>query len=871
MDDVAFSTKELALPNGLLPRRAELTIPALARSLVGRESEQHQLHTLLHDPACRLITLLGVGGVGKTHLALQVAHTLLAQAQYMHGVFFVALDAPLPSAIASERLAALIARSLGLAISESVPAADQVLDFLRERTLLLLFDDAEFLETGTDFVSLILAYAPEVKILATSRKRLGIAGETICIIDGLQYPLEQKDRPILEYSAVTLFAQLVHIQNPQIQITDQILADMSRICGLIDGLPLGIELAAGWASILSCSEIATELEQSLDLLTTDRPDLPARQRSLRVAFNSSWDLLVPTEQQALMQLALFHGSFSREAAEAVLHDPALTAGQRASLLNLLAGLINKSMIRREPAHTIGGPTRYRLPGVIRQYAAEQRSQQDTSQSSEQRHMQFCLGMLDRLTVQLRGPEQQVALARINADMADIRAAWRYAITTRDTARITRATPSLFHLYDMRSWFREGAEMFGLARRALATDHPEASTALALGCVLAREAWFTFYLGRIDEAARLFDQSVALLRAQEASAELIFPLNYQAAVMAYAGDYPRGLALAQEGLTVARTLKDQYGQAVACNILGQTAYDQGDDHAARTWSQQSLALEEQIGNRWSMAFSLVNLGKVAARTGGLVDARRLFRTSLDIRQQLGDIRGIAICLRYLADTAAALGELSDAADQYEQCYRLFGEIGDQWGMAESLRNLAQLAQALKEADVATRLLQEGLRLAITIQAKPQVIAILRILEQLMPNSDIDWQQALIQMATPTARVEPATPEVSQLLAWAANPATSAIRLDHALTVLRDRIAQSLAPVAITNSVPANNSNSAGLTARELEVLELVAQGLSDAQVAEALIVSRRTVTSHLSTIYSKFQVGSRTAAIRAARDSGLLKA
>ena len=486
---------------------------------------------------------------------------------------------------------------------------------------------------------------------------------------------------------------------PDFALSAETAPAVARICQLVEGLPLGIELAAAWIRVLSCDEIAQEIGRNLDFLSSAMHDLPARQHSLRAVFDYSWNLLSAPEQQALRQLAVFRGSFTREAAAAVVElrveNEEFRTRRTAAAFSILRVLNSQlcsrrwSINRSSVASSTAGVARYEILELLRQYLAEHLARAGEADAAAMRHAAYYCAWMGARTADLRGKEQAAALAAIGGEIEQIRAAWRCAVANADSAALGRAADSLFHFYDMRSWFHEGAEAFGAASQALAAQ-PDAADQLVYGKLLARLGWFTFYLGRQAEAKALLEQSLAILRRLDARAELVFTLNYLGAVCSYLGDYAQTRALCRESLAIAEALGDRYGRAIACNILGQTAYEGGDYTEAQAWSQRSFALEQQIGNGWSMAFSLTNLGKVAYALGEYAEARWFFEQSLQTRAGLGDTRGVAICYNRLGDAAMALGSPAEAGQRYAQSLELVREIGNQWGMAESLINLGQLA-------------------------------------------------------------------------------------------------------------------------------------------------------------------------------------
>jgi ATP/maltotriose-dependent transcriptional regulator MalT len=412
--------------------------------------------------------------------------------------------------------------------------------------------------------------------------------------------------------------------------------------------------------------------------------------------------------------------------------------------------------------------------------------------------------------------------------------------------------------------------------------------------MAREGWFAFHRGRQHEAQALLERSVAILRELDARAELVFPLNYLGALLAHLGDHTRAQALCRESLGICQTIADLYGQAVAYNILGQSAYDQGDYTAAQEWSQRSLAIEQRIENQWSMTYSLTNLGKVAYVTGAYAAARWFFEESLQTRKSINDARGMGICFNRLGDTAAASGAYDEARERYNQGLREFRAIGNQWGMTSSLINLGRLALVQGRDAEALPLLQEAARLALNLEAPPQIVKILAAAAPLARKSGADdWAEELARIAQRApASLESYRDHAARLLAWPGyGPPPLGLTLEQALGGLPDPTlprAELAATSGQINAQPAQGNQEgakavsseprprpqslaqvAGLTAREVEVLRLVAEGLTDAQVAERLVLSRRTVHAHLGSIYGKLGVNSRSAATRFAVEHGLL--
>jgi len=337
--------------------KAPHNLPAPMTAFVGREVESAQARALLRDPACRLVNITGVGGVGKTRLALEVAHAFSSEPRspFPDGIYLVPLAALSASGPLDDVLAAAIVSALGVTFSGTEMLAVRLRQYLRAKTMLLLLDNMEHLATGTAFLVGLLQEAPGLKLLVTSHERLHLHGEWIVALEGLPFPDQQPaadqasvpaapaaDRrwpasDLERYSAMQLFVQVTRMYTPDFALTPATAPVVAQICRLVAGLPLGIELAASWTRLLSYREIAAEIAQSLDFLSGAAPNLPPRQQSIRAVLDHSWSLLTAPEQQALRQMAVFRGSFTREAAAAVIElrseDVATAEARRCSTLN----------------------------------------------------------------------------------------------------------------------------------------------------------------------------------------------------------------------------------------------------------------------------------------------------------------------------------------------------------------------------------------------------------------------------------------------------------------------------------------------------------------------------------------------------------
>jgi predicted ATPase/DNA-binding SARP family transcriptional activator len=670
----------LAEPMELPIRRASPrhNLPAQTTPFVGREEELAEIRTRLQDPGCRLLTLLGPGGIGKTRLALRVAEDLIAVEPtcFEHGVFFVSL-APFRTV---EGVVPAVAEALGYSFhtdpagSARTAPRQQLLDYLQRKQLLLVMDNYEHLlvdglprngesgSDGTGFVTDVLSTAPRVKILVTSRATLQVQGEHLYPLTGLQVPdamlpISEDNWPALRgYSAVELFIQGGQQVRPDLELRPQDLADIAHICQLVQGMPLGILLAAAWVEMLTPEEIAAEIQQSLDFLETDLRDVPPRQRSIRAAFDHSWRLLEEREREVFQALSVFHGGFTREAALEV-------AG--ASLRDLTS-LSNKSLLRPS------SPGRYELHELLRQYGAERLDLvAEQGEAVRDRHCAYYSSALERWAGELKGARQQEALEEMDLEIENGRAAWIWAVAHGQVARLAQGVEGIWLYHSQRLRLQEGDAAFQAAVRALeAIDSPEAQR-LRARCLLL---WSNFHAYQIerDSSIDLAERAMVALQGLEA-----------------AGHDVRG----------------EMALALFCQARRQDWFDR-DPLEAYQICRRSVALYEELGDRWGLARALARLGYVAEVAGRFGEAQKLCEQSLVIWQELGDPHGMAEAMLTLGVICWVQGRLDEAHRLLRESLAICRTLGDWnltffvlWRMGEVLvrRGLFEDGLVLMESD------------------------------------------------------------------------------------------------------------------------------------------------------------------------------
>ncbi|NPA93598.1 MAG: tetratricopeptide repeat protein, partial [Chloroflexi bacterium] len=662
---------------------APLRLPPQPTPFVGRSDELAQLSAYLADPNRRLITLLGPGGIGKTRLSLQAAAE--NRHLFLNGVVYLSL-ADLSSA---ELLPAAIAEGLGLSLFGNESPQTQILRYLQTRELLLVLDNFEHLLSARGLVETLLQGAPGLKIMIASRQRLNVPSEWLFTVEGMS-----RHATTGESDAVRLFASVARRVQPDFALTAENLPAVERICHLVDGSPLGIELAASWVRMLSPEEIAAEIARELDFLESDQH--AARHRSLRAVFDYSWETLTSEEQGAFSRLAVFQGGFTREAALEVAD----------ASLRLLSALSDKSLLHRTG-------NRYHMHKLLQQYALEKLAAFPPEHTRTfSRHRRFYIAFLQAQEARLHGEGQAETLSAIAAEIENIRAAWQQALEAGEYESLLAALDGLFAFYEMRSWFHEGEAAFRAAAHISAAGpaallSPEGQR--LRGRALVRQGWFLIRLGKHKQGWEQTKAGADILRALEDEQGLAFALVTLAHAAYYIGSSGAALQACQESLTLARRLGDQRGEARALNTLGVIYREQGDYEAAREALDKSLRLYRQSGDAWRMALVLNNLGVVARIQGRYAEARQHYRESLAVKRRIGDRHGEAVSLNNLGNIAFELGEAEEARRLHRESLGICEQIGDRQGMARSLHNLGDLAFEEGAYQEAGALYRESLRI------------------------------------------------------------------------------------------------------------------------------------------------------------------
>jgi predicted ATPase len=608
---------------------------------------------------------------------------------------------------------------------------------LREKETLLIFDNFEHVMEGAGIVQDILGAAPGVKVVATSRERLKLAGEAVLELGGMGYPEEGGgEEKAEEYTAVQLFVQSARRARTEFKLERGERGQVARICRLVRGMPLGIELAAAWVTTYSCEDIAREIERNLDFVAAQQKDRPERHLSLRAVFEYSWQLLSARESDALVRLSVFRGGFRREAAEKA-------AG--VSLL-AIAALVDKSLIQR---HATG---RYEIHPVLRQYAEEKSAGRgDENAEIRGKHCEYFARFLSARLPDIISARQQDVATEISEEIENVRSAWRWLIDHQRLADLDLALGCLAEFYEMRSWYHEGEEAFREAaqmlERLLSQDGAaKAPIELLYGKVLRRSGWFYFRLSKYDTAAEVLRTSLAILQKHDAKLEEGTCHYYLGAVEHLQGRYADAQRELETSLKLAEEVGNALGTGASLTGLGIICTSQGNWEQAYQFYQKSLQVSRSLGDVWGIANALNNLGWAAAALGQVTEARGLYRESLVLCKQLGNRYGMANCLNNLGYLASGKGEQGQAKRFYQESLVHFREIGDRSGVANVLANLGAAHLELAEEEEAERLYYQSLETALEVQALPVAIeAIVGIAKLMIRRGNIERAIVLLGAA------------------------------------------------------------------------------------------------------------------------------
>lgn len=641
-------------------------LPIPLTSFIGRAHEREDIKQMLtldpaHGGTSRLITLTGAGGCGKTRLAIQVGSELVHA--FADGVWFVDLAPLSDGALIPQAIASVldVREQLGR------PLLDTLADSLREKALLLIFDNCEhLLPVSAQIAGGLLRLCPRLRILATSRERLTIAGEAVWRVPSLSLPDPQQSadmEALAQSEAIRLFAERATSVSPTFMLNAQNAASVAQICRRLDGIPLAIELAAARAMMLTPQQIASRLEDSFSLLTQASQGAAPRQQTMRATMDWSHALLSAQEQILFRRLAVFAGGFTLEAVEAVCSDdersgtdnvrPSLVGIRRDEVLDLLTRLVDKSLVTFVDLGE-GEQMRYRLLEPIRQYAQEKLLQSGEAAKIAERHLGFFLKLAQQAGAQLESAEQGMWLRVLESDHENLNVALGWALDHDAIESGVQMVDALLMFWIIRGHLREGREWFA---RFLALADPVDSAKRAT--MLNKAALLARYQSDYDTARRLSSEALAIQRElgnRHGIADCLANLGF---VALHRGEYDAARSLYEESLVMNRELSNEQGIGDTLSHLALIAYYQGDYGVARALNEQCLAIMRKIGDRQGEAWTLHRLGNVIFAQGEYDTARLMFGENLTISSELDYQWSIAWALEDFARVAFQAGKLERA--------------------------------------------------------------------------------------------------------------------------------------------------------------------------------------------------------------------
>jgi DNA-binding SARP family transcriptional activator/predicted ATPase len=667
-----------------VPRRTNL--PAALTPFVGRTDVIARITGLLKEDETRLVTLVGLSGIGKTSLAMQIGRQL--QGEMHAGVFFI----PLGTADEAEVVASAIAEALGLPLSRDKGShlALELEDYLREREILLILDEVEHIALIGDLLASFLPAAPRARCLVTSRVPLNVAGETVVSLHGLDYPGDDVPVESLgEYDAVRLLKVAERRVDSAATSREPELRAMARVARLLEGFPLGLEMAGAWRGVFTWREIADRIASNLDFLVHTHRDVPARHRNLRAVYEQAWGLLSREERTSLCRLAVFHGGFAIEAAERTTDSsPAV-----------LASLAKRCLIRRVD------PERYQVHELLRQFSLENlRVGSGDFNSSVERHATYFIELVEDSFERLKGPDQLATLRRVQCDLPNIRAAWLHAAKTGRAELLRRAAHGLFFYFDMRAHFEEGARVFHDAIR----HFDGAIDPTVDGFLRVAYGWFARFTAEaeprqwIGEGLRLLDV-VKPFSVDHALANVI--ARYAGAIT----DIEEVRERLEKSLAQYRDAGDRWGEALTIDALAGAEFGASEEEGERL-AEESLRLRKEIGDHWGEALNLATLARFAEVQGKLDLAKVRYHQSQRLSARIAEDLFMAIDAQLSrARIAGRLGEYEEGKKLAEGGLLLARQASSRLLVARGLVELGCLARREGNLPLAKERLEEAFSL------------------------------------------------------------------------------------------------------------------------------------------------------------------
>lgn len=821
-----------------LSQSANNNLPLHLTSFIGRERDVAQVTELIST--ARLVTLIGAGGCGKTRLAIQSAK--IVNSAFTDGVWWLDLTPLHEPGLVPQ----LVAQTLDLRQPPDQPLLESLLNFVRSKRMLLILDNCEHLLAAcAQLVQQLLAKAPGLQILATSREVLALAGETVYPVNGLVWPVFSPEmardnqrtfdlQKVLEYDAVRLFVERTAAVSPHFTLTSDNVLAVVEICRRLDGLPLALELASARVNVLTVHQIAARLDDRFALLTSgQRMALAPHHYTLRTAIDWSYGLLIPEEQLLFRRLAVFEAGCTLDTAEIVCSGEGIIAGYT---LDLLSSLVDKSLV---VAETTGrAQARYRFLETIREYALEKLAEANEGNRWRDRHLDLFLARAEEAAPKLNDAYQQLWLNWLEGEHDNLRAGLAWALDNGRIEAGLRLATALFRFWEARGYAPEALTWF---ERLLARANEEVSLAVRVNA-LTFAAFLASFLGHTSVTLTYGREAVALAEAagEEGQPLLAFALGGLAAGAEVMGDYQTTYAIHERAIQLTRALSgDPFSLGMVLLVQVGTAIELGYYETARTLLDEAFTLAREAGDAYRTAYALKGFGDLARCEQNYAEAQTHYEQSVARLHELGVTRDLTSPLQSLGHTCLHLGNIERAYALFSESLAVHQAQQNILGMAECLIGFAAIVIVRGWPAAGVRLLA-----AADASARPRVKSTWAI-----TRMEVDHYLALARANFSEAEFQ------------AEQAAGQALSLEQALAYAR-----SLPP--IPKVAPASRGRSDDLTGREREVAALMGLGKSNGEIASELVLSKRTVEKHVANILAKLALTSRAQVVRWAIENKL---